>query len=183
MKNAILSAVGLVLLLQAPAAPAQDIAQVRELLAVSGAEKQYEQMMAIMTEGMRSAFNQGFSDALKGKPLDAARRERAQAIAERHFQELQRIVAAEMRRVMPFDKLVSEVYGPLYQKNFTAAELSDAIAFFKSPSGRKFVGATPQLMQESSRIVNERYIPQMVRSMSQQMDALMKRMVEELGKL
>jgi len=180
MKNA---ALALVLLLCASAAPAQNAALVRELLTVSGAEKQYEQMMGIMTESMRNGFNRGFSEALKGKPADAAKLERARAIADRYMQELQRGFVEEVRRVMPYERLVTEVYGPLYEKNFSAAELGDAIAFFKSPAGRKFAAATPGLMQDASRIINERYLPQLVRSTSQQMETLTKRMIEELNKL
>ena len=153
MKNAILSAVGLVLLLQAPAAPAQDIAQVRELLAVSGAEKQYEQMQAMMLENMRAGFSKGFADAARGKTIDPAKHERARAIADRHMQALLQDFSAEMHRTMPFNRLVEEVYVPLYQRTFTRDELAAMIAFLRSPAGRKFIDATPRLMQDSVQII------------------------------
>ncbi len=166
---------------QAPAAA--DIALVRELLAASGAEKQYEQMMAVMSESMRNGFQRGFNESLKGKTLDDATRGRASAIAERNFQALLRDFNAAIQQLMPYEKLVSEIYGPLYLKHFTKAEIAEATAFYRSPTGRKLAAATPQLMQESSRIVNERYVPELVRSSSQQMELHMKRMVEELTKL
>jgi hypothetical protein len=185
MKAAAVAATALLLFAQSPAAPAQDAgaALVREFLAASGAERQYDQMISIMLDNVRGGMNQGFNQALKDKPLDPARSERARAIAERHFQELRRDLTAEVHRAMPFDRLVSEVYSPLYEKSFTQAELQDLIAFFKSPAGRKFVGATPQLMQDSARIVNERFMPPLVQSMGRQMDQHMKSMVEELSAL
>lgn len=171
---------------QAPAAPAPaaaDIALVRELLAASGAEKQYEQMMAVMSEGMRNGFRRGFNESLKGKALDDAKRAQASAIAERNFQALQRDFDAAIQQLMPYEKMVSEIYGPLYLKHFTKAEIAEATAFYRSPTGRRLAGAIPQLMQESSRIVNERYLPQLIRSTGQQMEQHMKRMAEELKKL
>ena len=166
--------------LAAPQTAAQDTALVRELLSLSGAEKQYDQVMTIMMDSIRAGFRQGFADAVRDKPVDAAKRERAQAIAERHMQQVLRDFSAEIRRVMPYDKLVSEVYAPLYLKHFSGAELADAIAFFRSPTGRKFADATPQLMQDSARIVNERYMPQLSRYMGQQMQEHMQRMIEEI---
>ncbi len=99
------------------------------------------------------------------------------------MQAMLRDYSAEIRRVMPYDRLVGEVYGPLYLRHFTPAELADAIAFFKTPAGRKFSGAGPQLMQESANIVNDRYMPHLARYMGQQMNERMQRMLEEIGKL
>lgn len=168
---------------QAPQPAPADLALVREFLAASGAERQYEQMMSIMLDSMRSGLNQGFGDAIRNKQLDDAKRERARAIAERGFLELQRDFSEEIRRVMPYDRLVDDVYGPLYLKQFSAAELREAIAFFRSPTGSKLTGATPQLMQDSSRLLQQRYMPELVRTMNRKMDQRMRSMVEEIGKL
>lgn len=179
----------ILLLLAAPCAGAQaplpeaDVAQVRELLALSGAEKQYEQVMTIMMDSIKTGFGQGFADAVREKTLDAAKQQRAQEIAERHMQEVLAEYAAEIRRVMPYEVLVNEVYAPLYRQHFTRAELADAIAFFKSPSGQKFAAAAPQLMQDSMRAVSTRYMPQLNRRMNQLMRERMQKMAEEIGKL
>jgi len=171
-----------VLLFVAPLAAAQapDAALVREMLTISGAEKQYEQMQSMMLESMRAGFSRGFADAARGKAIDPAKRDKAQAIADRHMQALMQDFSAEMRRAMPFNRLVEEIYVPLYQRNFTRDELSAMVAFLKSPAGRKFIDATPRLMQESVQIVNQRFTPQLIQSMSKLGEQRMRQMVEEL---
>ena len=84
---------------------------------------------------------------------------------------------------MPYAKLVNDVYGPLYLEQLTGAEIAEATAFFKSPTGRKLAGATQQLMQDASRILGLRYMPELVRIMTQQIDLRMKSMTAELDKL
>ena len=93
------------------------------------------------------------------------------------------LYAAEIRKVMPYERLLAEVYAPLYRKYFTRAEVVDAIAFFRSASGRKFADTAPRLMQDSSRAVTQRFMPQLNRRMSELMRERMERMAEEIGKL
>ena len=177
-----------VLSLAAPLALAQtpaeaDVRLVRELLAASGGEKQYDQIIGIMLEGMRAGFGQGFRDAMKGKPLDSAKQALAEAVVDRHFAELQREIGDLVRRQMPYEKLVSEIYVPLYLRYFTRAELSEATTFFRSATGRKFSEAAPLLMQDASRMLNQRYMEDIARASGQMMDERIRRMTEELGKL
>jgi hypothetical protein len=178
----------LALLLAAPFAAAQapaeaDVKLVRELLAASGGEKQYEQIVDIMLEGMRAGFGQGFRDAMKGKPLDDAKRALAEAVVDRHFAALQREMSALVRRQMPYEKLVSDVYVPLYLRYFSRAELAEATTFFRSATGRKFSEAAPLLMQDASRMLNQRYMEDIARAGGRIMDEHMRRMVEELEKI
>ena len=182
MKAALLAAV---LLLVAPFAAAQapEAALVREMLTISGAEKQYEQMQAMMLENMRAGFSKGFADAARGKTIDPAKHERARAIADRHMQALLQDFSAEMHRTMPFNRLVEEVYVPLYQRTFTRDELAAMIAFLRSPAGRKFIDATPRLMQDSVQIVNQRFTPELMKSMSNLGQQRMRQMAEELSRL
>jgi len=176
------------LALVAAAAAAQtaeepELEQVRELLALSGTEKQYEQVMSVMMDAIREGFSQGFLDSVREKTFDADKQQKAQAIASRHLQDVLTIYAEEIRRVMPYERLVAEVYAPLYRKYFTRAQIADAIAFFKSPSGRKFADSAPQLMQDSSRAVTQRYMPLLNRRMGELMRERVQQMIEEIGKL
>jgi hypothetical protein len=92
-------------------------------------------------------------------------------------------MSALVRRQMPYEKLVSEVYVPLYLRYFSRAELAEATTFFRSPTGRKFSEAAPLLMQDASRMLNQRYMEDIARAGGRVMDEHMRRMVEELEKL
>jgi Uncharacterized protein conserved in bacteria (DUF2059) len=45
-----------------------------------------------------------------------------------------------------------ELTAPLYAERFSTAELKEAIAFYKSPTGAKFIAAQPQILEQSIAI-------------------------------
>lgn len=57
---------------------------------------------------------------------------------------------------------MEQIYYPLYDKYFTEAELKDLIAFYKSPTGRKLLHATPQLTQAAMLKSNELLMPKIM---------------------
>jgi hypothetical protein len=60
--------------------------------------------------------------------------------------DLDKDISATLRALLPeFDKRKEEITGILariYAEKFTEAELKDIVAFYESPTGKKFVGAT-----------------------------------------
>jgi hypothetical protein len=48
-----------------------------------------------------------------------------------------------------YQKIVEEVYYPLYDKYFTNDDLRVLIDFYKSPTGQRTIEIMPQLLQES----------------------------------
>ena len=50
-----------------------------------------------------------------------------------------------------FEDLIYDIV-PVYAKHFTHDEIKKLIEFYQSPVGRKFVEASPQLMQDSTAI-------------------------------
>jgi hypothetical protein len=80
--------------------------------------------------------------------------------------DLDKDIAATLRALLPeFDKRKEEITGILarvYAEKFTEAELKDIVAFYESPTGKKFVGSTADIgkqtmgkLQEWSGKVNQ----------------------------
>lgn len=44
---------------------------------------------------------------------------------------------------------IVNIVTPIYQKHLTQAEIDATIAFYKTPEGKQFVAAQPQILQES----------------------------------
>jgi hypothetical protein len=80
--------------------------------------------------------------------------------------DLDKDISATLRALLPeFDKRKEEITGILariYAEKFTEAELKDIVAFYESPTGKKFVGSTADIgkqtmgkLQEWSGKVNQ----------------------------
>lgn len=64
--------------------------------------------------------------------------------------------------------IVRSVTYELYDKYFTADEIKDLIAFYKTSTGQKAVNILPQLSQESMKLTDDALAPQ-IRSIVKQM--------------
>lgn len=67
--------------------------------------------------------------------------------------DLDKDIAAALRTMLPeFDKRKEEItliLARVYAEKFTEAELKDIVAFYESPTGKKFVGATADIGKET----------------------------------
>lgn len=158
-------------------------AAVADLLAVSGARQQYDQMRAIMSAGMKRGFARGFVRAMQGKSLTPEQKTKARAIAKKHFEAFLSDFDKFVTATMPWETLVKEVYTPVYLRHFSVEEIRQLSVFFRSSIGKKFVENAPQLIQESASITNERYGDTINRYAAEQMQRRLKQMESELKKL
>jgi hypothetical protein len=103
-----------------------------------------------------SAYLQRLSDEERARHELAMEQQRA-AQAKLKEQLLQRI---------DYDRIALEIYAPLYEREFTAEELEELIAFYKTKVGRKQVAILPRLafsaqmrvaevMQDEMRAIQE----------------------------
>ncbi len=56
------------------------------------------------------------------------------------------------------NKMLNEDMVAIYDKYFTESEIKDYIAFYKSPSGQKFVNVTPAMQTDIMNIMMQKYI-------------------------
>ncbi len=73
--------------------------------------------------------------------------------------DLDKDISESLRTMLPdFEKRKSEITGILarvYAEKFTEAELKDIIAFYESPTGKKFVGTTADLGKQTMSRLQE----------------------------
>lgn len=108
------------------------IAAAKELMAVTGMTKQMDGMIAVMGQGFR-----------KG-----AREKGGAAVAD----ELGNAFDKHMQNMMSYRDQMLEEFAAIYAQRFTVDELNAVIEFYKSPTGQKFIAATPELMQAGAQI-------------------------------
>jgi uncharacterized protein len=123
-------------LLAAPAAfpqtPAPDaMAAARELVTTIQAGDQFKALLPIILKNLKPAIVQGRPEV------------------DRDYDAIMPILLAGMAERV--NEIVDEI-TTLYARNFTPEELREVSAFYRAPTGRKFLQKQPLILQESMAI-------------------------------
>ncbi|MDF0556865.1 DUF2059 domain-containing protein [Kamptonema sp. UHCC 0994] len=146
---------------------------IEELLAITEADKNINQLMDSMLAQLEQQLPTIISNALKTTSNQSNDDLQQQSI------EMARRVIRRYREVLPqkinLAQYVQEVSYSLYAKYFSESELKDLIAFYRTSTGRKTIDVMPRLFAESMQQFNEKLLPEMMN--------IMKEIVEdEIGK-
>jgi hypothetical protein len=118
---------------QAPLAPSH-LALAREFVEVSGGAATFEGVIPGIIDQIRGGIGATNPDLLG--PLGE--------------------IATQLRtEFAPRRSQVIDIVAQAYARRFTEAEMRDIVAFFKSPSGQKFVRTQPEVLRDSFGIANE----------------------------
>jgi hypothetical protein len=112
----------------APSPSPEALAVARELVTTMRLIEQFKAMMPMILKTLKPAMVQGRSDV------------------ERDYDAMTPVLLDSFQS--RYDEL-SEAVAIIYSSNFTADDLRALIAFYKTPTGQKFVQKTPVVMQES----------------------------------
>ena len=69
-------------------------------------------------------------------------------------------------------RMIAEDMVVIYDKYFTQSEINDFIAFYKSPSGQKFLKVTPAAQKDLFAVMMQKYMPEIQRSVKARMESI-----------
>ena len=142
----------------APIDPAATAA-VKELLISMNYREMMIQSFDQLQQSMPAMMLQGVTTAINGNAkLSAAEKK---AAVEKASKEIP-AVAAVLNDTLKDPKLMDELFAemtPLYARHFSAAEIGQMSAFYKTPVGKKMLATTPQIMTESMQISQKIVMP------------------------
>jgi len=137
----------------------QKKALLKELFEVSNTRKLTEDMVFLMLDQVKQQQQMILEQALQNKPELRQNQEEMR----KKFEEIQTYTSSRfkelLRQQMDFDRVVDDVYAPLYDKYFSEQDIKALIDFYKSETGSKFLRLTPLLAQESAIESNKIFTP------------------------
>lgn len=108
--------------------PAESMAAARELFVVMNMDAQFKAMLPMIMQALKPAI-------VQGRPQ-----------VERDYDAVIPNVIASTNAQM---NEIFEGVAAIYARNFTAAEIREVTAFYRGPTGQKFLQKMPAIMQES----------------------------------
>jgi hypothetical protein len=125
-------------------------------------------MMAQMSQAMPGAVAQGAAASIDNNPkLSAAQKKAAHDKLNQEMPKLASMMQEIFSDPAIIDDMVRETEA-LYARHFTAAELNEMAAFYRTPVGTKMLTLMPQLMSESMQI-GQRVVMPRVQALAQKL--------------
>jgi hypothetical protein len=153
----------------ASAAPdAAAVAAANDMLTAMKFRALEQNAFAMMRQSMPASVKQAVLSAIYSNPaLDPAQKKRA---VDDFYKALPRngaLIDGVFRDPAVMDKLIQET-AEMYARQFTADELRQFAAFYKTPAGAKMATAMPQVLVQSGQI-NERVVMPRITAIMQNM--------------
>ena len=115
-----------------------------KLFEVTGGKAQFEQMIDLYINQMQIGFSQGVQRAIeKSENNSPEEREEIIKLLDKSIQNFMKEMKTELPKVMSYEKLLKEVYIPIYAKHFTTDEIEEVISFYEGTTGKKFIQENP----------------------------------------
>lgn len=150
----------------APAPVAANVAAVRELLDAMNFRRTWQASMDQMAKSMPALMRQQFEASLSVKKLgDAERKERLAKMEA----ELPKVVPV-LQGVLNDPGLMTDMENEmvsLYSRHFTADELKQMAAYYRTPVGQKNMQMMPQVLSESMAISQRITMPRLQKALEQ----------------
>jgi hypothetical protein len=142
---------------------------VKELLAAMNYREMMAGLFQQMSKSMPAMMRQGGAQAIDANPkLDEAQKKAAK---EKFEQNMPNMVSA-LQTMYSDPEFIGEMEGmiaPLYTKYFSAAEIRQMAAFYKTAAGAKMLRVMPQIMSDSMQMSQKLIVPRMTRLLQQSM--------------
>ncbi len=127
---------------------------IKELLECMNQDSMTDRMLNAMIPVMMNQMKNQFS------PEDPANDE--------SFQEMMKSIAESTRTLTK--KMIDGEMIDLYDKYFSQTEINDFLTFYKSPSGKKFIKVTPDLMKDLMVVMTQKYMPEIQKSIKSKVE-------------
>lgn len=132
-----------------------------EIIVLTKADRQMTDMMNLMMISFENSFQDSIKSTIGKTEMSAAQKDE---LEKRLISDQSRFISRFRERfqkeISPQQYLEETMY-PLYGKFFSVAELTDLVGFYKSPTGKKLIEQLPQLMAESFKVSQEKFVPRL----------------------
>lgn len=91
-------------------------------------------------------------------------------LANARSNELMKATMQTTRLIMK--KMMDEDMVALYDKYFSQKEINDYIAFYKTPSGQKFIKVTPDISKDLMGIMMKKYVPEIQNAVKKKVEEM-----------
>ncbi len=139
-----------------------------ELFEVTGVANNYISLNSQVINQMQTGFLRAADQSIDGSTFNEAQKKQAGEILKARFSSMVKNYEVHVKKSMPYDKVINEIYMPFYKETYSPAEVKELIKFHQSPLGKKSLEFNRRAGQEVSKRTAKKYDSMIVKFVERQ---------------
>ncbi len=129
----------------------------KKLFEITGVVNNYIGLNSQVISQMQGGFLRAADKSIDGTNFSESQKKKAGELLKARFATMVKNYEGHIKKSMPYDKVLNEIYMPLYKETYSPADVKELIKFYESPIGKKTLEFNRSVGQEASKRTAEKY--------------------------
>lgn len=109
----------------------------KKLFQITGVANNYLALNTQVINQMQAGYLRAAEKNIDSTGFSDAQKKQAGEILKKRFGSMVKDYESHIKLTMPYDKVVDEIYLPLYKQTYTPTDVQELLIFYQSPLGKK----------------------------------------------
>ena len=129
----------------------------KKLFDITGVINSYIGLNTQVINQMQTGYLRAADVNIDSTSFTVEQKKQAGEILKKRFASMVKNYEAHVKKSMPYDKVVDEVYLPLYKETYSAKDVQELLIFYQSPLGKKTLEFSRTANEQISKRTAEKY--------------------------
>ena len=129
----------------------------KKLFEITGVINSYIGLNTQVINQMQTAYLRAADQSIDSSKYSVEQKKQAGELLKKRFATMVKNYEGHVKKNMPFDKVVDEIYIPLYKQTYTANDVKELLIFYQSPLGKKTLEFSRGVNEQISKRISEKY--------------------------
>ena len=129
----------------------------KKLFELTGVINSYINLNNQVINQMQTGYLRAADESIDGSSYTVEQKKQAGEILKNRFATMVQNYEAHVKKNMSYDKVVDEIYLPLYKENYSANDVKELLIFYQSPLGKKALKFSKEVSGQISKRTAEKY--------------------------
>jgi len=129
----------------------------KKLFEITGVINGYIGLNTQVINQMQAAYLRAADTSIDSSSFTEQQKKQAGEILKKRFAVMVKDYESHVKLTMPYDKVVDEVYIPLYKETYSPSDVQELLIFYQSPLGKKTLEFSRSANDRITKRISESY--------------------------
>jgi len=129
----------------------------KKLFEITGVVNSYISLNTQVINQMQTGYLRAADETIDSSTFTVEQKKQAGEILKNRFATMVKNYETHVKKEMPYDRVVDEIYLPLYKETYSPNDVKELLIFYQSPLGKKTLEFSRSAKEKISERIAEKY--------------------------